>query len=57
MEKNLKEKEVYISNIECMLADLSGRVNEMEGKLCQCHEEDVKVVEVVTNWIPKGSSE
>ena len=34
LEKNLKEKEVYISNIECMLADLSGRVNEMESKLC-----------------------
>ena len=46
LEKNLKGKEVYISNIECMLADLSGRVNEMEGKLCRCHEEDVKVVEV-----------
>ena len=37
---------MYISNIKCMLADLSGRVNEMEGKLCHCHEEDVKVVEV-----------
>ena len=46
LEKNLEEKEVYVSNIECMLADLSGRVNEMEGKLCQCHEEDVEVVEV-----------
>ena len=46
LEKNLEEKEVYISNIECMLADLSGRVNEMEGKLCQCHEEDVEVMEV-----------
>ena len=46
LEKNLKEKEVYISNIECMLADLSGRVNEMEGKLCRCHEEDVEVAEV-----------
>ena len=34
LEKNLEEKEVYISNIECMLADLSGRVTEMEGKLC-----------------------
>ena len=34
LEKNLEEKEVYISNIQCMLADLSGRVNEMEGKLC-----------------------
>ena len=46
MEKNLEEKEVYISNIECMLADLSRRVNEMEGKLCRCHEEDVEIAEV-----------
>ena len=46
LEKNLKEKEVYISNIKCMLADLSGRVNEMEGKLCRCQEEDVEVEEV-----------
>ena len=46
LEKNLEEKEVYISNIECMLADLSGRVTEMEGRLCQCHEEDVEVAEV-----------
>ena len=46
LEKNLKEKEVYISNIECMLADLSGRVNKMEGKLCCCHEEDIEVAEV-----------
>ena len=46
LEKNLEEKEVYISNIECMLADLSGRVNEMEGKLCRCHEEDIEVPEV-----------
>ena len=46
LEKNLEEKEVYISNIQCMLADLSGRVNEMEGKLCRCHKEDVKVTEV-----------
>ena len=46
LEKNLEEKEVYISNIECMLADLSGRVNKMEGKLCRCHKEDVKVAEV-----------
>ena len=45
LEKNLEEKEVYISNIECMLADLSRRVNEMEGKLCCCHEENVEVAE------------
>ena len=47
LEKNLEEKEVYISNIECMLADLSGRVSEMEGKLCRCQEaEGVEVAEV-----------
>ena len=47
LEEVLKEKEVYISNIECMLADLSGRVSEMEGKLCRCRdEEDVEVTEV-----------
>ena len=46
LEKNLEEKEVYISNIKCMLADLSGRVSEMEGKLCRCREEDIKVAEV-----------
>ena len=28
LEKNLEEKEVYISNIKCILADLSGRVLE-----------------------------
>ena len=39
LEKNLEEKEVYISNIKCMLADLSGRVSEMEGKLCRCCED------------------
>ena len=47
LEKDLEEKEVYISNIECLLADLSGRVSEMEGKLCRCRdEEDVEVTEV-----------
>ena len=47
LEKDLEEKEVYISSIECMLADLSGRVSEMEGKLCRCRDqEDVEVVEV-----------
>ena len=46
LEKNLEEKEVYISNIKCMLADLSRGVNKMEGKLCCCNEEDVKVEEV-----------
>ena len=47
LEKDLEEKEVYISNIKCMLADLSGRVSKMEGKLCWCrNEEDVEVAEV-----------
>ena len=53
LEKDLEEKEVYISNIECILADLSGRVSEMEGKLCQCREEeDVEVAEVVDDDDP-----
>ena len=47
LEKDLEEKEVYISSIECMLADLSRRVSKMEGKLCRCrNEEDVEVAEV-----------
>ena len=47
LEKNLEEKEIYISNIECMLANLSGRVSEMEGKLCWCRKEViVEVAEV-----------
>ena len=47
LEEVLEEKEIYISNIECMLADLSGRISKMEGKLCQCRdEEDVEVTEV-----------
>ena len=47
LEKDLEEKEVYISSIECMQADLSGRVSKMEGKLCRCRdEEDVEVAEV-----------
>ena len=47
LEEVLEEKEIYISNIECMLADLSGRVSEMEGRLCRCRDsEDVKVTEV-----------
>ena len=29
-----------------MLADLSRRVSEMEGKLCRCQEEDIEVAEV-----------
>ena len=36
-----------------MLAELSGRVSEMEGKLCRCRdEEDVKVAEVVDDDDP-----
>ena len=47
LEKDLEEREVYISNIECMLADLSGKVSKMEGKLCWCRDEEaVEVVEV-----------
>ena len=47
LEGVLEERDVYISNIECMLAELSGRVSDMEGKLCQCRdEEDVEVAEV-----------
>ena len=47
LEGVLEERDVYISNIECMLAELSGRVSEMEGKLCRCRdEEDVEVTEV-----------
>ena len=47
LEGVLEERDVYISNIECMLAELSGRVSDMEGKLCRCHdEEDVEVAEV-----------
>ena len=29
-----------------MLADLSGRVSEIEGKLCQCCKENIEVAEV-----------
>ena len=44
---DLEEKEVYISNIEGMLAELSGRISKMESKLCRCrNEEDVEVTEV-----------
>ena len=47
LEEVLEERDVYISNIECMLAELSGRVSDMEGKLCRCHdEEDIEVTEV-----------
>ena len=47
LEGVLEERDVYISNIECMLAELSGRVSDMEGKLCRCRDEvDVEVAEV-----------
>ena len=47
LEEVLEERDVYISNIECMLAELSGKVSDMEGKLCRCRdEEDIEVVEV-----------
>ena len=47
LEGVLEKRDVYISNIECMLAELSGRVSEMEGKLCRCRDEgDVEVAEV-----------
>ena len=38
---------IVVTSSECMLADLSGRISEMEGKLCRCRdEEDVEVAEV-----------
>ena len=47
LETALEERDIYVNNIECMLAELSGRVSDMEGKLCRCHdEEDVEVAEV-----------
>ena len=47
LEEVLEERDVYISNIECMLAELSGKVSDMERKLCRCHDkEDVEVAEV-----------
>ena len=47
LEEVLEERDVYISNIECMLAELSGKVSDMEGRLCRCRdEEDVEVAEV-----------
>ena len=47
LEEALEERDIYISNIESMLAELSGKVSDMEGKLCQCRDkEDVEVAEV-----------
>ena len=47
LEEVLEERDVYISNIECMLAELSGKVSDMEGKLCRCRDEEVvEVAEV-----------
>ena len=44
LEGVLEERDVYISNIECMLTELSGRVSDMEGKLCRCRDEEVVAV-------------
>ena len=47
LEEALEERDIYVSNIESMLAELSGRVSDMEGKLCRCRDEqDVEVAEV-----------
>jgi len=45
LEKNLKEKEIYINNMECALATLTSRMDAMEDKVCRCNE--VQVEEVV----------
>ena len=47
LEEALEERDVYISNIESMLAELSGKVSDMEGKLCRCRDKEVvEVAEV-----------
>ena len=47
LEAALEERDIYVNNIECMLAELSGKVSDMEGKLCRCRDEDnVEVAEV-----------
>ena len=47
LEAALEERDIYVNSIEGMLAELSGKVSEMEGKLCRCRdEEDVEVAEV-----------
>ena len=47
LEEALEERDIYISNIESMLAELSGKVSDIESKLCRCrNEEDVEVAEV-----------
>ena len=47
LEEALEERDIYVSNIESMLAELSGKVSDMEGKLCRYRdEEDVEVAEV-----------
>ena len=47
LEEALEERDIYISNIESMLAELSGKVSDMEGRLCQCRDEvGVEVAEV-----------
>ena len=42
LERNLKEKAIYINNIECALATLTSRMDTMEGKVCQCNEVQVE---------------
>ena len=44
LERNLKEKEVYINNLECAVVTLTSRMDAMEDKVCQCN--DVQVEEV-----------
>ena len=47
LEEALEERDIYISNIESMLAELSGKVSDMEGRLCRCRDdEDIEVAEV-----------
>jgi len=43
LEEELENKMVYIESVEIALAELSSRVDAMEGKLCRCHEMQVKV--------------
>ena len=53
LEEALEERDIYVSNIESMLAELSGKVSDMEGKLCRCRdEEDIEVAAVVDDDDP-----
>ena len=40
LETALEERDIYVNNMECMLAELSGKVSEMEGRLCRCRDEE-----------------